>query len=149
MKNQGKLSQEKEKMLDKIQFSWNLYDEKWQPMPFIRHYPKNPEEIACPNNYNKMVYSEPIDFNGIVHKFYQSIENLDIKDLVPFIDEEYKNLSSFYRRELFNAIDLYLSKISINDFLNNIFNEGYEIYILSNMEYRYNEYTDGIILNNT
>ena len=30
MKNQGKLSQEKEKMLDKIQFSWNLYDEKWQ-----------------------------------------------------------------------------------------------------------------------
>lgn len=33
----------------------NFYDEKWQPMPFIRHYPKNPEEIACPNNYNKMV----------------------------------------------------------------------------------------------
>lgn len=68
------------------------------------------------NNYNKMVYSEPIDFNGIVHKFYQSIENLDIKDLVPFIDEEYKNLSSFYRRELFNAIDLYLSKKKYADY---------------------------------
>ena len=33
----------------------NFYDQNWKPMPFERHYPKNPIEIAKPNHYKKMV----------------------------------------------------------------------------------------------
>lgn len=33
----------------------NFYDENWEPMPFKRHYPRNPNEIPRPQNYRKMV----------------------------------------------------------------------------------------------
>ena len=33
----------------------NFYDKDWTPMPFERHYPKNPIEIPKPNHYSKMV----------------------------------------------------------------------------------------------
>lgn len=33
----------------------NFYDGNWNPMPFERHYPKNPNEIPKPQSYDKMV----------------------------------------------------------------------------------------------
>jgi len=33
----------------------NFYDKNWNPMPFERHYKKNPIEIPKPNQYDKMV----------------------------------------------------------------------------------------------
>ena len=33
----------------------NFYDKDWNPMPFERHYAKNPIEIPKPNQYDKMV----------------------------------------------------------------------------------------------
>lgn len=33
----------------------NFYDSKWNPMPFERHYQKNPIEIEKPKEYSKMV----------------------------------------------------------------------------------------------
>lgn len=33
----------------------NFYDRKWEPMPFERHYPRNPKEIQKPISYEKMV----------------------------------------------------------------------------------------------
>lgn len=33
----------------------NFYDENWKPMPFERHYPRNPVEIARPVQYDRMV----------------------------------------------------------------------------------------------
>lgn len=33
----------------------NFYDTEWNPMPFERHYPKNPREISKPSQYDKMV----------------------------------------------------------------------------------------------
>ena len=33
----------------------NFYDDKWKPMPFERHYPRNPVEIKKPENYTEMV----------------------------------------------------------------------------------------------
>lgn len=33
----------------------NFYDDKWNPMPFIRKYPKNPIEIEKPRQYEEMV----------------------------------------------------------------------------------------------
>lgn len=33
----------------------NFYDMEWNPMPFERHYPRNPIEIRKPLNFDKMV----------------------------------------------------------------------------------------------
>lgn len=33
----------------------NFYDKYWEPMPFIRKYPKNPNEVEKPLFYDKMV----------------------------------------------------------------------------------------------
>ncbi len=33
----------------------NFYDKEWKPMPFERHYPRNPIEIEKPECYEKMV----------------------------------------------------------------------------------------------
>lgn len=33
----------------------NFYDEDWKPMPFERHYPRNPVEIKRPTQYEHMV----------------------------------------------------------------------------------------------
>jgi hypothetical protein len=33
----------------------NFYDDKWEPMPFERHYPRNTKEIEKPSKYSEMV----------------------------------------------------------------------------------------------
>ena len=58
----------------------NFYDEKWQPMPFERHYPRNPVETERPQNYELMVelaeklsYGIPfvrVDFFEVDDKIY-------------------------------------------------------------------------------
>jgi hypothetical protein len=33
----------------------NFYDMDWNPMPFVRHYPRNPVEIAKPTCFDEMI----------------------------------------------------------------------------------------------
>lgn len=43
----------------------NFYDKNWIPMPFERHYPKNPKEIDKPISYDKMVELAEVLSKGI------------------------------------------------------------------------------------
>lgn len=57
----------------------NFYDREWNPMPFIRKYPKNPVEIKKPRDYEKMVQlaekvSQGIPFLRV--DFYECAEKL-------------------------------------------------------------------------
>lgn len=57
----------------------NFYDTDWKPMPFERHYPRNPIETPKPNRYEKMVefaeqLSHTIPFVRV--DFYQNGEHL-------------------------------------------------------------------------
>ena len=62
----------------------NFYDENWKPMPFERHYPKNPVEIERPEQYAKMVeiaenLSKSVPFIRV--DFYQVGNSLYVGEL--------------------------------------------------------------------
>ena len=62
----------------------NFYDKEWQPMPFIRKYPRNKVEIMKPKGYNEMVkLSEKLSKNipFVRVDFYQVKEKIYFGEL--------------------------------------------------------------------
>lgn len=62
----------------------NFYDVDWNPMPFERHYPKNPVEIEKPSKYDDMVRLAEIlatDIPFVRVDFYQVNDKLYFGEL--------------------------------------------------------------------
>lgn len=98
----------------------------------IDNFEMTPSEQKQLRNFNKLVYSEPIDNSAYIKQFYESIKDVPVNQLQSIIETKFSDLSDFYRDDLFVAIDDYLSKItycSYKPYLRNIYKDYFGYYL--------------------